>query len=286
MNRFAHIFPTKFHVLLLLPVMTLLCACHSKPTASQLQVVVSIEPYHYFVDEISGGKAKVITLVPKGSSPETYEPTAQQMIEVARSQVYFKVGAIGFEHTWMPRFMQANEQLQVVDCSKGIHPVKSVNGIEDPHVWMSARNARVIATHIYRTLCKLSPKDKPYFTRRYQLFVQKAERLDSSITRSLANKPRQAFVIYHPALTYFAHEYHLTQLPIEEEGREPSARQLTDLIETARQLHAHVLFVQREFANRNTQTIADALRLEPQYINPLDYNWLEQMNLITQILSR
>ena len=62
------------------------------------------------------------------------------------------------------------------------------------------------------------------------------------------------FVIYHPILTYFARDYQLEQLAIEEEGREPSAAQLKSLIERARKEKIKYCLIQAEFANRNTNT--------------------------------
>ena len=51
-----------------------------KPT-----VTVTIPPYKFFVDKIAGDKVDVNVMVSNGNNPETYEPYAQQMMELSRS---------------------------------------------------------------------------------------------------------------------------------------------------------------------------------------------------------
>ena len=58
-------------------------------------VTVTISPYKYFVDKIAEGKVDVNVMVQNGNNPETYEPYAQQMMELSKSALYLKVGSIG-----------------------------------------------------------------------------------------------------------------------------------------------------------------------------------------------
>lgn len=38
-------------------------------------ITVTIEPLRYFTEAIAGDRFDVVSMVPKGSSPETYDPT-------------------------------------------------------------------------------------------------------------------------------------------------------------------------------------------------------------------
>lgn len=58
-------------------------------------ITVSIEPLRYITERIAGDGFRVETFVPKGSSPETYEPTPEQMMQLGQSLVYFTVGDLG-----------------------------------------------------------------------------------------------------------------------------------------------------------------------------------------------
>ena len=92
-------------------------------------------------------------------------------------------------------------------------------------------------------------------------------------------------MIYHPILTYFAHDYRLTQIPIEEEGREPSANQLQSIIRLAKQQKIKTLYIQKQFNNRNTEIISKDLNLPSTAIDPLNYHWNQQMITIAKALK-
>ena len=242
-------------------------------------VTVTISPYKYFVDQIAKGKVDVNVMVSNGNNPETYEPYAQQMMELSKSALYLKVGSIGFEQTWMKKLQDNAPDMKVIDTSVGIKPAKTPGGNIDPHVWMSCSNARIIASNILKALCELEPKNKAFFEKNYQSLLSRIDRQDSIIRKSFKDNPEMVhkFVIYHPILTYFARDYQLEQLAIEEEGREPSAAQLKSLIERARKEKIKFCLIQAEFANRNTTTFIKESHTKPMDINPLQGDWNRAM---------
>ena len=250
-----------------------------KPAVT-VTVTVTISPYKYFVDQIAKGKVNVNVMVSNGNDPETYEPYAQQMMELSKSALYLKVGSIGFEQTWMKKLQDNAPDMKVIDTSVGIKPAKTPGGNIDPHVWMSCSNARIIASNILKALCELEPKNKAFFEKNYQSLLSIIDKRDSIIKEGFNKNPDlvRKFVIYHPILTYFARDYQLEQLAIEEEGREPSAAQLKSLIERARKEKIKYCLIQAEFANRNTTTFINESHTKPMDINPLqgDWNWAMQ----------
>lgn len=242
-------------------------------------VTVTISPYKYFVDQIAKGKVDVNVMVSNGNNPETYEPYAQQMMELSKSALYLKVGSIGFEQTWMKKLQDNAPDMKVIDTSVGIKPAKTPGGNIDPHVWMSCSNARIIASNILKALCELEPKNKAFFEKNYQSLLSIIDKRDSTIKENFKKDPDlvRKFVIYHPILTYFARDYQLEQLAIEEEGREPSASQLKSLIERARKEKIKFCLIQAEFANRNTTTFIKESHTKPMNINPLQGDWNRAM---------
>lgn len=255
-------------------------ASGTEKPAVTVTVTVTISPYKYFVDQIAKGKVDVNVMVSNGNNPETYEPYAQQMMELSKSALYLKVGSIGFEQTWMKKLQDNAPDMKVIDTSVGIKPAKTPGGNIDPHVWMSCSNARIIASNILKALCELEPKNKAFFEKNYQSLLSIIDKRDSTIKESFKKDPDlvRKFVIYHPILTYFARDYQLEQLAIEEEGREPSASQLKSLIERARKEKIKFCLIQAEFANRNTTTFINESHTKPMNINPLqgDWNWAMQ----------
>ena len=251
---------------------------NAKPT-----VTVTIPPYKYFVEKIAEDKVDVNVMVSNGNNPETYEPYAQQMMELSKSALYLKVGSIGFEQTWMKKLQDNAPDMKVIDTSVGIKPAQTPGGNIDPHVWMSCKNARIISSNIFKALCQLEPENKTFFQKNYQQLLSSIDRQDCIIRKSFKDNPEMVrkFVIYHPILTYFARDYQLEQLAIEEEGREPSAAQLKSLIERARKQKIRYCLIQAEFANRNTTTFIKESQTKAMDINPLQADWANAMKEVS-----
>ena len=253
-----------------------LFSCSSAKNDNANKITVSIEPLRYLTEQIVGDRFEVVTMVPKGSSPETYEPTARQMADLSESILYIKVGELGFERTWMPRLTSNAPHITVVNSSEGI---TSHIG-DDPHSWMSSRNAIIMAHNIYEAVKRIDVKDSVFFRQRLDILCNVIHATDKYIRQTTAQAHCKSFIIYHPALTYFASDYGLEQLALEEHGREPSASELEQIISTARAKGVKTMFVQREFANRNVDIITNTIGARKVEINPLGYDWNKEMRRI------
>ncbi|BCS85881.1 YgaA and TroA-like domain-containing protein [Prevotella herbatica] len=262
-----------------------LTSCISPSKNNQRMITVTIEPLRYFTEQIAGNKFDVVTMVPNGSSPETYEPTARQMVKLSGSDLYIKVGNIGFERTWMKKLESNAPHTIIINSSEGITLQKNENGVTDPHVWMSTSNAKIIARNIYKALSEIDSKDSIYFKNNLTKLLEKIEITNINVRECISKNKTLTFLVYHPALTYFARDYGLKQIPIEEEGREPSAAQLQQTISAAKQKKVKVLFVQKEFANRNTEIVEEGTNAKKVEINPLSYNWNKEMEDIAKKLK-
>ena len=253
-----------------------LFSCSSAKNDNANKITVSIEPLRYLTEQIVGDRFEVVTMVPKGSSPETYEPTARQMADLSESILYIKVGELGFERTWMPRLTSNAPHITVVNSSEGI---TSHIG-DDPQSWMSARNAIIMTQNIYEAVKRIDVKDSVFFRQRLDSLCNVIHATDKYIRQTTAQAHCKSFIIYHPALTYFASDYGLEQLALEEHGREPSAAELEQIISTARAKGVKTMFVQREFANRNVDIITNTIGARKVEINPLGYDWNKEMRRI------
>ncbi len=255
-------------------------------------ITVTIEPLRYFTEAIAGDCFEVVSMVPKGSSPETYDPTPSQLISLSKSTAYLRIGFIGFEQTWMDKLTDNAPHLQIFDTSRGIDLIlqediydeSEENGHHhdhngpEPHVWNSPANARIIATNVFKALCSLDNKHRDDYLQRYDSLCTVIDRTDSLCRQMLAQpEADHAFMIYHPALSYFARDYDLLQLSIENEGKEPSPAHLKELINACREENIHVIFVQPEFDRRNAELIARQTGTRVVDINPLAYDWEAEM---------
>ena len=270
------------------------CACEHTPQQSEKPVItVTLEPLRYFTEAIAGDCFEVVSMVPKGSSPESYDPTPQQLVNLSKSQAYLRIGYIGFEQAWMKKLEANYPTMKVYDTSKGVELIREEGhhhgnhyheGGVEPHIWNSTQNASVIADNIYAALCEMDADHQPEYKQRLDSLKQVIARTDADVRTLLANAD-STFLIYHPALSYFARDYGLHQISIEEGGKEPSPATLKTLIETCRREGAQVIFVQQEFDQRNAQLIADELGIEIVPINPLSHDWAEEMIRVASTLK-
>lgn len=252
--------------------LSLLSCGETHHNANKIVVTVTIEPMRFFVEEIAGDKVSVQTFVPQGSNPETYEPTAKQMMQLSESSIYFKVGELGFERSWMKRMEENAPNTIFVNTSKGIGLEQGSDGHFDPHVWMSVKNVRKMAKNILDALISIDKKDSTLFVGNCSRFLTRLDSLDVNI-RKACSGGSHAFLVYHPMLTYYAKDYGLRQISLEQRGYEPSAKQLMQIIAEARQEHVHTFFMQKEFSNRNIGTVTSSMNVTVYTIDPLGYNW-------------
>ena len=256
-------------------------------------ITVTIEPLRYFTEAIAGDNYQVVSMVPKGSSPESYDPTPQQLVNLSKSQAYLRIGYIGFEQAWMKKLEANCPDMKVYDTSKGIDLIRDKGhwhedhfheGGVEPHIWNSTQNALIMADNIYQALCELDATHQEDFQKRLEVLKQTIRQTDENV-RTLLENADGTFLIYHPALSYFARDYGLKQISIEEGGKEPSPAQLKSLIETCRNENVHTIFVQQEFDQRNAQLIAHELGVTIVSINPLSYDWVKEMIRIAETLK-
>ncbi len=272
--------------ILLLAIIALF-SCNSQPKSDKETIMVTIEPLRYFTESIVGNQFQVISMVPKGSSPETYDPTPQQLIELSKSKLYLKIGYIGFELSWMDKIQSNAPHLNIIDTSIGINYIhgKGHNhgdhyhegGIE-PHVWNSTENAKIIAQNILQAVIRLDSENKDLYESNYKNLIGLIEDTNTAVQSILTRDGvAKGFMIYHPALSYFARDYGLQQISIEEDGKEPTPAHLKMLIKKSKELNIHTIFIQPEFDKKNAEVIAKETKSKVIGINPLAYDWSEEL---------
>ncbi len=280
----------------LLSFLLLFAACSGARTRKNV-VTVTILPQQYFAEQIAGDKFEIHTMVPAGSSPETFDPSPSSLVKVSDSKAYFKIGHIGFELGWMEKLKQNNPDMLVFDNSDGIdllesnhecsheghHHAGHGSGI-DPHTWTTPRNAAQIATNMLAAFIQLDPENETYYRTNYDQLMERIAATSDSLEVILKDLPSRDFVIYHPSLTYFANDYGLRQHAIENDGKEPSAQYLKQLIDTVRASGAQVIFIQQEFDTKNAKLLAQETGGEVVSINPLNYDWNQELIEIAKAL--
>jgi zinc transport system substrate-binding protein len=257
-------------------------------------ITVSILPQRTFIEKIAGDDFNVNVLIPPGASPAAYTLLPSQLREIARSDVWFRIGYIGFEHSWKDKIEQANKNMQVVDLSDGLDLIASnkeqhgdhvhMEGV-DPHSWLSPALVKQMALRITEVLSDLNPEKGSSYKANYGQFVKEIDQLDLKIRNALKDYQGQAFIIFHPSLSYYAREYGLVQHSLEAGGKEPTPQHMTEVVRLAKKENIHVIYIQSEFDIEHARVFADEIDGEIVEVWPLNPAWTENLMEITHILT-
>lgn len=285
-----------------LVLLVLLPGCTEKAGSGKTLVAATIPPVAGFVEEVGGDRVEVMVMVPPGATPHTYEPRPSQLKRLAGASLYAKVGSgVEFELAWLPRLLELNPNLTVVDLSEGLDTEDIEDSHEedghddhdghvhsegDPHVWLSPVNAAIMVENIYRGLVRVDPAGEELYRENADRFKASLMELDREIRYALDESGVKSFFVYHPAWSHFAREYGLQEVAMEREGKAPSARDLAELVETARAEGVKVVFASPEFSTRSVETLAHEIGAEVVLISPLAKDYRENMRALVKTLAR
>lgn len=307
-------------VLLLSLALILTSGCTEGPEASASLdkpiVAVSILPQAEFVEKIAGDNVKVLVMVPAGADPHTYEITSGQLRDLSRAQMYVKVGSgLDFERVWMDRLIAQNPDMLIVDSSNGVtfrtmeahshddeeyaeehdsegsyeeHGAEEHNEslTKDPHIWTSPQQAKIMVNNTYAGLVEIDPDNKELYMQNRDAYLAELDAVDATIRETLAGKEGSSFIVYHPSWGYFAETYGLNEISVEIEGKEPSAKDMQSLIDTAKERDVRVIFVQPGFSTTSTTAIAAEINAEVVAIDPLAKDYIDNLSKVSEAFKK
>lgn len=148
---------------------------------------------------------------------------------------------------------------------------------KDPHIWLSPPLVKQMAMTIHDALVQIDPEGKQVYDQNLHVFHLRLDSLDAYIRSTLEPVKGTDLFVFHPAFGYFADEYGLVQKPVETGGKEPSARDLAELVEEAREHKPKVIFVQPQYAQKSAQALAAQIGCAVVPINPLPASYFAEM---------
>lgn len=267
-----------------IPLFLFLCLVLQAAADAGLPVAVSVLPQQTFVKAVGGDAVEVQVVVGKGFDPATWQPTPRQLQRLAKARLYVRAG-LPFEKSWLPRFRRLNPGMEVLDMRDGLALIPQESGEADPHVWTDPRQVKIHAARLRDTLVRLDPAHEAQYEAGYAALARRLDELDAELARRLAPLKGRAFLVFHPAWSYFARRYGLKQLSVEHEGKEPAARSLARLIDEARKLGIRTVIVQPQHGSALAQVVARALDARVVEVDPLDEDYFAAMRRMAEVLE-
>ncbi len=278
----------------------ILCAlsnvsCVGRASGGEQVLTVSIPPQRHLLEKIVGDKFRVNCMLEKGGSPETFEPSFSQMMELERSKAYFAIGHLPFEKIVGIRLSEIGHQ-PPVDTSDGIRlleghhhgdhsPLGESCGEIDPHIWMSPANMLVIARNMKDAVVSIDAQNRAFYEENYRRLADEIEGLRDSLSSRLMPVAGRAFLVWHPALSYFARDYHLEQVSLELAGKEAPMRFVESRLSEAKNLGA-VVFLMQPNDSQQATSVTGQLDVRIVKMNPLAEDWMKELRHIAYELSK
>jgi zinc transport system substrate-binding protein len=147
----------------------------------------------------------------------------------------------------------------------------------DPHIWLDPLLVKKQASVIADGLIEIDPKNKSDYQKNLEEFNRDLDQTHKQIADSLKGLKNREIFVFHPAYGYFCDRYGLKQIPVEIEGKQPSPKQLADLIEKAKSMNVRVIFVQPQFDESSAQTLAKAIDGAVVSLDPLARDYLNNL---------
>ncbi len=258
----------------------LVCGCTGNPPPNTgngtLKVAVGIPPLAEFAEAVGGDQVQVTVILPAGADPHTFEPTPQEVVEIGGADLILSVGShLPFEDRLVQGFTGLQHPPVVVNLSEDIVLID-----RDPHDWLSPANARKMVNATTEALCSKDPAHCGVFQVHRNTYLSRLQEADGEIRATLSGARLRTFLVVHPAWGYFAREYDLTELAIQEEGKEPSAPELALLIQKARELGIRVVFVEPQFSSREADILAAQINGRVEEIDPLAGDYIDNLEQV------
>lgn len=260
------------------------CAQATEP----LRVVASFSILSDMVQEVGGEKIQLSTIVGRNADAHTFEPTPSDAKALTHAQLLILNG-LDFE-AWVPRLVQsAGYQGPQLIASAGITPLdfeqeadghdhdhdhdhvhqhdnevehahSHAHGEHDPHAWQSLQLAQVYVKNIATGLTQLDPENADYYQARAADYTQRMQALDQHWKEKFAGLPaaQRRVITSHDAFAYFGQAYDIAFLPLlgVSNMAEPSAKEMANLIQQARNEHIAAIFTENVVSPKLAQQMA------------------------------
>jgi zinc transport system substrate-binding protein len=268
----------------------LLGACGKESTQETeenegIQVVATFYPMYEFTKEVIGDTGEVSLLIPAGTEPHDYEPSAKDMAKIMDSDA-FVYNSSELE-TWVSTMTDSvdTEKTAVIEAAKEIdlteedhdedHEDHESDGHThelDPHVWTDPVMAIKEVETIRDELSEKFPKQAAEFKKNAAAYINQLEALDQEYTEALKDATNRTFVTQHAAFGYLANQYDLVQESIAglSPDQEPTPSRLAELKEYVDAHQVKVIYFEENASSKVAETLANETGVELAVLNPLE----------------
>lgn len=256
-------------------------SCRQQPNHNHTQHAISVSnpAMAFFVGRLVTDTIHVNTLIPQGADHDNYSPRPSQLQTLNNSTAYIAYGPLEFETTWRKRLTDAAPDMKWVEVNSHVDQIE-----DDPHYWLSPRQARHMAADIANAIKQAFPSTAQHTDSALAALQADIDAADSLLTKAAKHNPARPFVIYHPALAYIARDYGFRQLSVASEGVSPQPRHYAAIADSARKAGAKVFFIQPGMTPERVKSTAAEIGATLVTISPEAQQWPQTIKTIADAL--
>jgi ABC-type Zn uptake system ZnuABC Zn-binding protein ZnuA len=218
-------------------------------TGGKIKAVATTTIIGDLVKNVAGDKVDLTVTLKPGVDPHDYEPTANDSKAFADALIIFANGA-GLEE-WLDKTISSSgtkaTKVLVTDNIKLLEGEEHKEGekkegekkeehANDPHVWQSPDNAKIMVDNIVAGLAKVDAANKATYEANAKTYKGKLDETATEMKKLLDQVPadRRKLVTNHEAFAYFAQQFNYkivgTVFSTFDTTSEPSAKDLAELV--------------------------------------------------------
>ena len=278
---------TLWSLFILLIVLLTACSTTPKNTSAveskndnNITTYASIYPMYDFASKIGGDKINLSTMVPSGTEPHDWEPTAMNITHLEEADVFIYNGA-GMEH-WVEDVLASlqNEKIIVVEASNNVDFIKGHSHSEkhqedtthDPHVWLYPLNAKIQMENIKNAFVEADPSNTEYYQANYEKYAAECDALDQEFKDTLAPLVNKDIIVSHEAYGYLSEAYDLHQIGIEglSADSDPDPARMAEIIDLAKEKNIETIFFEETVSSKVAETIAKEVGAKTAVLSPIE----------------
>lgn len=295
--RGDYMFCIKKRLTLFVLAFSIFLSTFSIASASEIRAVATFPILADLVKQVGKERVKVVSIVPLGADPHTWEATPADAKNVASADILFSNG-LGFE-LWLERLIEnvAQADLPIIVLSEGLKarpgashdPHSHHEG--DPHFWLNVQFAMEYVRNIERALSEIDPDGAGVYQKNAEEYLNQLQELDNWLISQIKSIPEEnrRIITYHDGFGYLAERYGLSVegFLVTNPDREPTALEMAKITDMMKKFSRKVIFVEpqissshryanalaKEVSGKISVLYSDTLTEEvPSYIDMMRFN--------------
>jgi zinc/manganese transport system substrate-binding protein len=255
--------------------------------ADRLAVVATTTQLADFARNVGGDRVEVTGLLKPNVDAHDFEPSPADIDALARADVLLLNG-VGLEE-WLDGAVEASGfRGQRVDTSAGVkllaggdehaeeehageepaagdeHAAEEEKHAEEggnnPHIWQSPVNAKVMVSTIQRAFATADPEGAATYQANHDRYAAQLDQLDSEVAAQIGALPNKKLVTNHDAFAYYVDRYGLefvgSIIPSFDTSAELSAKEVNELVAKIKETGVKAVFSETSLPPETARTVA------------------------------